>query len=225
LRFDASHENTKLVLEVSLSKFILHVCVGVESDKHKFVGKITREFVISPFFVLLVAICMCTFVCLNCQYCIAYLKAVVNFSPALVVSPNALHYFVVDESFEIGIDHTTHYFFVSYAWEQIDITLDTVLSITIIRNFPLADDTRYAAIVQIAGSFLFLAKALGLYFPLVMYRQRYYFAFCQYIIDIRSGTFAVYQSVTNVTHDTSHFAIFDYNSQGIYRSHPYSSAA
>jgi len=135
------------VLEVSLGMLHLHVCMGVESDKNKFVRVCTCEFVISSLFVVLVVFCMCMFVCLDRQYCIAYLQVVVDLPQALVVSPTAWHYFVVDKSFESCINHTTHQCFVSCGWEHIDITLDTMLSITKLRNFPFAPDTRCARIV------------------------------------------------------------------------------
>jgi len=96
------------VLQVSLSMLPLHVCVGVGSDKNKFVRVCTCEFVISSFFVLLIAIHVSMFVCLDRQYCIAYLQAVVNLPLVRDVSPTARYYFVVDESFESGINHTTH---------------------------------------------------------------------------------------------------------------------
>jgi len=48
------------------------------------------------------------FVCLDRQYCIVYLEAVVDLPPARIVSATAWYYFVVDESFESGINHTTH---------------------------------------------------------------------------------------------------------------------
>jgi len=52
-------------------------------------------------------------VCLDRQYCIAYLEAVVYLSPTIVVSATARHYFVVDKSFESGIDRVTHKVFES----------------------------------------------------------------------------------------------------------------
>ena len=135
------------MLEVSLSMFFLHICVGVESDKHKFVGKRACEFVVSSFFAHLVAIFMRMFVCLDRQYCIAYLQAVVDLSPALVALHNAWHYFVVDESFESGIDRTTHQYFKTYGWELLDVAIKTVFCMTKIRNFLLAHHTRCARIV------------------------------------------------------------------------------
>jgi hypothetical protein len=48
------------------------------------------------------------FVCLDRQYCIVYLEAVVDLPLACDVLPTARYYFVVDESFESGINHTTH---------------------------------------------------------------------------------------------------------------------
>ena len=86
---DASHENAKLVLEVSFSMLMLHVCVGVEPDKHKIVRKCACEFAISSVFAALVVVCMSMFVGLDRQYCVAYLDAVVDLSPALVAPPTA----------------------------------------------------------------------------------------------------------------------------------------
>jgi len=78
----------------------------IESNKHKIIRKRANKVVITFALASLVVRFMHFFVCLNCQYCMANLEAVVDES--IVSGPTTAQHSVVQESFEVCVNFITH---------------------------------------------------------------------------------------------------------------------
>jgi len=94
------------MFKIGFGIIVLPIRMWIESNKNKFIRKCGHKVVI-PFVLLsLVVKFMRVFVCLNCQYCIANLEAVVNASK--VRGPTTVHHSVVQKSFKVCVDFITH---------------------------------------------------------------------------------------------------------------------
>jgi len=106
LSCNCMYENTKLVFKLGFGITVFPIRMWIESNKNKFIWKCGHKIIITFVLVCLVVILMRFFVCLDCQYCMANLEAVVDGST--VRGPTTVYHSVMQKSFEVCVNFRTH---------------------------------------------------------------------------------------------------------------------